>query len=247
MRGHDEQRPPEQLPAEHPAGRRMDRRAILGLAAAGAVVAIGGILYRPAAPEKQQAALDAVRADGRTRLPPNQRLIEALRPMGGQQGDPDPANFRLRVYGEVRNPLELDYRELLALPQTEQLADVHCVTGWTVFDAEWKGVRIAHLAELAGVKDSAAHVIFEAAHGYTANVPLKEAIAPNCLVAYRLNGEPLPLENGPPVRSLVPDLYFWKSAKWLTGIRFVSHDEPGYWEVRGYHNHADPWLEERYA
>lgn len=247
MSGHDEQRPLSEPNLDQPARRRVDRRAILGLAAAGAAVAIGGVLYRPAAPEKQKAALDAVRSDGRPRLPPNQRLIEALRPMGGQQGDPDPANFRLRVHGEVRTPLEIDYRELLALPQTEQLSDVHCVTGWTVFDARWKGVQIAHLAELAGVKDTAAHVIFEAAHGYTANVLLKEALAPNSLVAYRLNDEPLPLENGPPVRSLVPDLYFWKSAKWLTGIRFTPRDEPGYWEVRGYNNHADPWLEERYA
>ena len=90
-------------------------------------------------------------------------------------------------------------------------------------------------------------MIFEAAHGYTANVPLKEALAPGVMVTYRHQGQPLGRPHGPPVRGLVPDLYFWKSAKWLTGIRFVTRDQPGYWETRGYHNHADPWTEERYG
>jgi DMSO/TMAO reductase YedYZ molybdopterin-dependent catalytic subunit len=111
----------------------------------------------------------------------------------------------------------------------------------------WKGVQIATLAEKAGVTSEARFVIFEAAHDYTANAPLKEATADTAMVTYRLNGKPLALEHGAPVRGLVPDLYFWKSAKWLTGIRFVKIDEPGYWETRGYSNHADPWKEERYA
>jgi len=112
---------------------------------------------------------------------------------------------------------------------------------------QWKGVQIAQLAEQAGVKGDARHVIFEAAHGYTANVPLREALAPNVSVVWELNGKKFPRKHGAPVRGLVPDLYFWKSAKWLTGIRFVKRDEPGYWETRGYHNHADPWHEERYG
>ena len=90
-------------------------------------------------------------------------------------------------------------------------------------------------------------MIFEAAHGYTANVPLAEATARNVLVTHQLNGRPFQRRHGAPVRGLVPDLYFWKSAKWLTGIRFVTRDEPGFWETRGYHNHADPWREERYG
>jgi DMSO/TMAO reductase YedYZ molybdopterin-dependent catalytic subunit len=112
---------------------------------------------------------------------------------------------------------------------------------------KWTGVTIAHLAKLAKVKDTARHVIFEAAHDYTANVRLSEALAPTSLVVYKLHGGALPRPHGPPVRSLMPDLYFWKSAKWLTGIRFVARDKPGYWETRGYHNHADPWQEERYG
>jgi DMSO/TMAO reductase YedYZ molybdopterin-dependent catalytic subunit len=167
--------------------------------------------------------------------------------MGGQSGNPRPKAFKLRVHGEVGKPFEVDYAELLALPQTEQPADVHCVTGWSVLGNRWKGVRISTLAAMAGLKDTARFVIFEAAHGYTANVPLEEALAPGALVAHRMQGRPLPRKHGAPVRALVPDLYFWKSAKWLTGIRFSRHDEPGYWERRGYHNHGDPWREQRYG
>jgi len=147
----------------------------------------------------------------------------------------------------VKKTLWLSYADLLALPQVEQNSDVHCVTGWSLFDSHWKGVRVSTIAELCGVKDSARYVIFEAAHGYTANVPMKEAMAPDVLCAHQLDGRPIPRPHGPPVRGLVPSLYFWKSAKWLTGIRFTRADEPGYWETRGYNNHADPWKEERYS
>jgi DMSO/TMAO reductase YedYZ molybdopterin-dependent catalytic subunit len=147
----------------------------------------------------------------------------------------------------VKTPFELDYAALLNLPQVEQEADVHCVTGWTMLGGLWRGVQVGLLAEKAGVLGEARHVIFEAAHGYTANVPLAEATAGNVQVTYRLNGRPFALQHGAPVRALVPDLYFWKSAKWLTGIRFVKNDQPGFWETRGYHNHADPWREERYG
>ena len=112
----------------------------------------------------------------------------------------------------------------------------------------WKGVQIAKLAEIAEMKGEARYVILEAAHGYTANVPLKEATADNALITYRLNGKPFALQHGAPVRGLVPDLYFWKSAKWITGVQVRARTtQPGYWEVRGYHNHADPWKEERYG
>jgi len=226
----------------------MARRDFLKNVAAGtAIIALGGGLYRIASDDRSSKARAEARPDGRVRLPPGQRVIESLKPMGGSAGDPRAKSFRLRLHGEVAKPQELDYDQLLALPQVEQACDVHCVTGWSVLGATFLGVRVATLAELAGVKDSARHVIFEAAHGYTANVPLAEATAPNVLVTYRLDGRPLARQHGAPVRALVPDLYFWKSAKWLTGIRFSRRDQPGYWEVRGYHNHADPWREERYG
>jgi DMSO/TMAO reductase YedYZ molybdopterin-dependent catalytic subunit len=187
------------------------------------------------------------RADGRSRLPPSQYLLKHLRPMGGQEGDPSPGHWKLRVYGEVEQPFEVGFTELLAMPQTEQTCDVHCVTKWTMLDAHFTGVKIADLAARAKLKPTARHVIFEAYGGYTSNVLLREALAPTSLVAHRHEGQPLARPNGAPVRALVPDLYFWKSAKWLTGIRFATVDEPGYWEVRGYNNHADPWKEERYS
>jgi DMSO/TMAO reductase YedYZ molybdopterin-dependent catalytic subunit len=188
-----------------------------------------------------------IRPDGRSRLPLHQYLIRKLRPMGGSAGEPAPGAFRLRVHGEVEAPFTLSFAELLAMPQIEQTCDVHCVTRWTVLDAQFTGVRLQDLAEHARVKKSARYVIFEAANDYTSNIPLREALKPNVLVAHRHRGKPLSLSHGAPVRAVVPDLYFWKSAKWLTGIRFVSRDQPGYWEMRGYHNHADPWKNERYA
>jgi DMSO/TMAO reductase YedYZ molybdopterin-dependent catalytic subunit len=225
-----------------------DRRQFVKSALAGsAFMALGGALVRLAGDDVSKQARAEVRADGRTRLPPGQRVLQALRPMGGDEGDGDVRKFKLRVHGLVKAPFEVDYAGLLALPQVQKEADVHCVTGWSLLGGLWKGVQIATLAEKAQVKPEARYVIFEAAHGYTANAPMKEATADTSMVTYRLNGKPLALQHGAPVRGLVPDLYFWKSAKWITGIKFVRADEPGYWEVRGYNNHADPWKEERYA
>ena len=241
MKRPDLERHPELQPA-------WDRRSFIKSAAVGVTfMAVGGALVRIAADDLTRSARAATRPDGRPRLPPGQRVIEYLKPMGGDEGSGDVRAFKLRVHGAVKTPFELDYAALLKLPQVTKEADVHCVTGWTMLGGQWKGVPVAMLAEKAGVKGEARHVIFEAAHGYTANVPLKEATADNALVTYRLNGKPFSLQHGAPVRGLVPDLYFWKSAKWITGIRFVKDDEPGYWETRGYHNHADPWKEERYG
>ena len=241
MKRPDLERHPELQPA-------WDRRSFIKSAAVGVTfMAVGGALVRIAADDLTRSARAATRPDGRPRLPPGQRVIEYLKPMGGDEGSGDVRAFKLRVHGAVKTPFELDYAALLKLPQVTKEADVHCVTGWTMLGGQWKGVQVAMLAERAGVKSEARHVIFEAAHGYTANVPLEEATADNALVTYRLNGKPFSLQHGAPVRGLVPDLYFWKSAKWITGIRFVKDDEPGYWETRGYHNHADPWKEERYG
>lgn len=226
----------------------LDRRSFLKSAAAGTLMmAFGGALFRIAADDLTKQARAEKRGDGRPRLPPGQRVIEFLRPMGGQEGDGDVKTFKLKVHGLVKKPFEVDYKGLLELPQVTKEADVHCVTGWTMLAGQYKGVQIAKLAEIAEMTGEARYVILEAAHGYTANVPLKEATADNAMITYRLNGKPFSLEHGAPVRGLVPDLYFWKSAKWITGVKFVKDDAPGYWEVRGYHNHADPWKEQRYA
>jgi DMSO/TMAO reductase YedYZ molybdopterin-dependent catalytic subunit len=224
------------------------RRQFIKSAAVGtAVVALGGALVKLAGDDLIRSARAEKRGDGRERLPPGQRPLAALRPMGGVEGDGDVRTFKLKVHGAVKAPFEIDYAGLLKLPQVEKVADIHCVTGWSLIGGLWKGVAITTLAERAQVKSDARFVIFEANYGYTANVPIKEATADTAMVTYRLNGKPLALEHGAPVRGLVPDLYFWKSAKWITGVRFSRTDEPGYWELRGYNNHADPWKEERYA
>ncbi len=234
-------------PRESDLVESMRRREFIRHAVAGTVVTAFGGLYYLAGDELTRQARAQTLPDGRPRLPPGQRVIEALEPMGGDPGDPRPSVFRLRVHGEVERPMELDFATLLTHPQVEQHADVHCVTGWSVLGATWTGIQVAHLAKLAGIRAGVKHVVFEAAHGYTANVPIDEALAPDVLVAHKLEGRALTRPHGPPARALVPSLYFWKSAKWLTGIRFTLRDEPGYWEIRGYHNHADPWLEQRYA
>jgi DMSO/TMAO reductase YedYZ molybdopterin-dependent catalytic subunit len=224
------------------------RRDFIRTAAAGTLLmGVGGALLRIASDDLTRVARAETRPDGRARLPPGQRVLEYLKPMGGDEGDGEVKSFRLRVHGLVEHTLDLDYKALLALPQVTKSADVHCVTGWSMIGGEWKGVQISHLADLASVKNDARFAIFEAANGYTANAPIDYALRDNALITYRLNGKPFSIDHGAPVRGLVPDLYFWKSAKWITGIRFVKDDEPGYWEQRGYNNHADPWKEQRYA
>ncbi|MGC4088361.1 MAG: molybdopterin-dependent oxidoreductase [Polyangiaceae bacterium] len=234
--------------SEHDSLERLrTRRNFIRTAANGtALIALGGIAYA-LSDDLTRAAKAETLPDGRSRLPPGQRVIRALKPMGGEPGDADPSRFRLRVHGAVEAPFELSLAEFLALPQVERALDVHCVTGWSVLGARFTGVPLRSLAERARPTPKARHVIFEAAHGYTSNVPLKEALAPNVMLAQRLEGSALPRAHGGPLRAVAPQLYFWKSAKWLVGIRFVERDEPGYWETRGYNNHADPWREERYA
>ncbi|NVB38730.1 molybdopterin-dependent oxidoreductase [Pseudenhygromyxa sp. WMMC2535] len=233
---------------KHPAvSRAMDRRRFIQQLGAGAsVLAFGGV-YALADEGTIATARAADRPDGRPRIPPGQRVITAIKPMGGEPGEPSKSKYRLKIHGEVDKALELSFRDLLDLKQVTRSEDVHCVTGWTLLDARWTGVQLKTLAAMAGVGKQARHVIFEAAHGYTANLPLREALADNVMVAHKLDDKPLAKDHGAPLRAVIPDLYFWKSAKWLTGIRFVSRDAPGFWEVRGYHNHADPWAEERYA
>lgn len=224
-----------------------DRRTFLRVLTAGTVLTVLGGAYVVLGDEETRKARKMKLPDGRPRLPPNQSLIQRLRPMGGQEGDPSPSAFKLKVHGAVENPFEIDFAGLLAMPQVNQTCDVHCVTKWSLFDSHWTGVRLTDLAARAKVKPSAHYVIFEANAGYTANIPLREAMKPNVLVAHKYEGNPLPRAHGAPVRALVPDSYFWKSAKWLTGIQFSEVDKPGYWETRGYSNHADPWKEERYS
>lgn len=236
------------LPDDPTTDPRLRRREFIRRAGIGAaIVALGGGLYYFSDSAKTREARAQSLADGRPRLPAGQRVIERLRPMGGTQGDPSLTAYSLRVEGAVDAPITLRFTDLAAIGTVEQKADVHCVTGWSVLDALWTGVRMDALAARVKVRPNARHVIFEAVGGYTTNVPIAEALAPDAMVVWKLDGETLAGPHGAPVRGLIPSLYFWKSAKWLTAIRFSENDEPGFWETRGYHNHADPWREERYS
>ena len=158
----------------------------------------------------------------------------------------DLSDWDLRVFGHVEQPFVLSWAELQELPSVTVTADIHCVTKWTMLDTSWTGVPVRDLLDRAGLRDGAAHLVEHAEHGYTTNVPLADVLE-HGLVAYAFGGEPLEPDHGHPVRLVVPHLYFWKSAKWLRGLEVTVDDRPGFWEVNGYHNRADPFLEERYS
>ncbi len=136
--------------------------------------------------------------------------------------------------------------EMRALPQSEISVDIHCVTKWTKLDTAWKGITIDSLLEDAGVDPPDDYVLAFCDGGYTTNLPVEDLLDGKGMVALEYDGEPLAPEHGGPARLLVPHLYFWKSAKWVRGLRFIESDEPGFWETYGYHMYGDPWQEQRY-
>jgi DMSO/TMAO reductase YedYZ molybdopterin-dependent catalytic subunit len=182
------------------------------------------------------------------RLPPGQYLTEKWPVLhAGSIPDTDLARWDLRVFGEVERELTLSWEELKALPASENVQDIHCVTRWSRFDTGFRGVHWRELAKLAGPKPSARYVVAHGEQGYTANVPIAFLEDESALLAYEADGEPLAPEHGWPLRLVIPGKYFWKSAKWLRGIELRASDQPGFWERYGYHNDADPWKEERYG
>jgi DMSO/TMAO reductase YedYZ molybdopterin-dependent catalytic subunit len=149
-----------------------------------------------------------------------------------------------RIVGEVDEPRGWTWEEFRALPNEEITRDIHCVTKWSKLDTVWRGVSIDTL--LDGIKTAAKHVIQYSDGGYTTNLPLEDVRGGKAWVVYEYDGEPLAPQHGGPARMLVPHLYFWKSAKWVRGLRLQTQDEPGFWETNGYNNYGDPWREQRY-
>jgi DMSO/TMAO reductase YedYZ molybdopterin-dependent catalytic subunit len=195
-------------------------------------------------------AEDKVREAGYdpARLPPGQYLTEKWPVLhAGDVPDVDLAAWTLQLTGQVEEHVSLTYDELRALPATTVTTDIHCVTRWSRFDAGFTGVHWRELAKLCRPKPAAGFAIAHAEQGFTANVPLAALEDEQALVAYEADGEPLTPEHGGPVRLVIPSRYFWKSAKWLTGIELSSIDKPGFWERYGYHNDADYWQEQRYS
>jgi len=182
------------------------------------------------------------------RVPPNQRLTRGW-PVLHASPIPkfNPALWTFRVWGEVDNEYEISWEEFRALPSITLTSDFHCVTGWSKLDNTWEGISFRDIAARAKPKATATHVLIHAEYGYTANLPIEAVMDDDVLFAWSHDGEPLEPQHGGPLRLIVPKLYAWKSAKWVRGLRFLDHDERGYWEVRGYHNRADPFAEERYS
>lgn len=155
--------------------------------------------------------------------------------------------WRLVVDGKCDNRLVLDWDDFMDLEQVEDTSDFHCVTKWSRMNMVWQGVRFAELAAMAGVHDSAEHVMCYGFDGYTTNLPLVEAMKPDVLLVHTADGEPLSKEHGAPLRMITPQLYAWKGAKWIKRIEFLNEDRRGFWEERGYSNSAHPWRNDRYS
>ena len=186
------------------------------------------------------------RSEGR--LPPGQSLTLKW-PVLQYGGVPrfDPAAWDFRITGLVEKPLRLSWEEFRRLPQTEVVADMHCVTRWSRFDNRWKGVLFAEMMKLVEARPEARFALLHDGQNYTTNVPLADLSRPNVLFALEHDGEPLAAEHGGPLRLVVPHLYAWKSIKWVRGFELLAEDQPGFWEQNGYHIYGDPWKEQRYS
>lgn len=180
------------------------------------------------------------------KIPPGQTFREDLVVYDIAPVPPvDLQNFRLRVFGRVRQPREFSWEEIQGLPRIQVRADFHCVEGWSVPDLVWEGVPASAILYLVQPEPEVQWVLAHSLEGYTTNIPFSYFARPDTLLAFSLNGKPLPPEHGWPLRLVVPSLYAWKSAKYLTALEFLTELKRGYWEERGYHDVGDPWREER--
>jgi DMSO/TMAO reductase YedYZ molybdopterin-dependent catalytic subunit len=182
------------------------------------------------------------------RVPPGQRIAVGWPVLHyGSVPAIDLESWRFTLSGLVEREVSLSWSELMALPQIEIRSDVHCVTHWSKFDNCWQGVAIGEILRQVQLLPEARFVTVEAFGDYTTNLRLEDLAGDDVLLAHSHDDRPLTPEHGGPLRLVVPKLYFWKSAKWVRGFRFVATEKPGFWEQFGYHLHGDPWQEERYG
>jgi DMSO/TMAO reductase YedYZ molybdopterin-dependent catalytic subunit len=184
----------------------------------------------------------------KNRVPPGQRLTDRFPVLqNGPIRNVDTAAWNFRIFGLVDREREFSFEEFKMLPQIKVFCDIHCVTTWSRLNNTFEGVPTAVLHELVKVKPEAKFVLVHAVAGWTTNLPIEDFFAEDALFALKFDGQDLTSAHGYPVRLVVPRLYFWKSAKWATGVEFIDEDRPGFWESVGYHSHGDPWTEERYG
>lgn len=187
------------------------------------------------------------RSESQERLPPGQYLERDF-PVLSYEPTPDVDTDTWQFSIDTADGSAVwTWAEMLDLPQTVVTVDIHCVTKWSKFDTTWQGVSVDDFLDAAGLELSEPYVVATCHTGYTTNLPSEDVVGGRALVAHTFEGAPLDPEHGGPARLLVPHLYFWKSAKWLRGLRGLDEDEPGFWESYGYHMRGDPWLEQRYA
>jgi DMSO/TMAO reductase YedYZ molybdopterin-dependent catalytic subunit len=157
------------------------------------------------------------------------------------------SGWRLRVDGAVEEPLTLDWHALMSAPQIDWTGDIHCVTRWSRFNMRWRGVSVSFLLEQARPLAEASHLLAHCYGGYTTNMPLSDVLEHPAFIAHEVDGGALEPDHGGPARLLVPHLYLWKSAKWISRLEVLTEDRLGFWEVNGYHHRGDPWREERHS
>jgi DMSO/TMAO reductase YedYZ molybdopterin-dependent catalytic subunit len=182
------------------------------------------------------------------RLPPGQYDAGDQWPVLNAEVTPhlDTASWTFRVDGFVEQPTTWTWDEIHALAPSTYEGAIHCVTTWSKFDMSFRGVSVDTLLEIARPLPNAAFVMASSHTGYTTNLPLADVTGGQAWIVWDVDGGPLPVDHGGPARMLVPHLYFWKSTKWVSGLRLMQYDEPGFWERNGYHDRGDPWLEQRY-
>jgi DMSO/TMAO reductase YedYZ molybdopterin-dependent catalytic subunit len=182
------------------------------------------------------------------RLPPGQYDAGSGWPVLTAEATPRirPEDWSITVDGLVDHPTTWTWSQAQGLPRSTFTGDIHCVTTWSKLDVTFAGVDVDVLLEAAGPQPDAAYVLAHASTGYTTNLPLSDLTGAKAWVVWEVDGRPLPREHGGPARLLVPHLYFWKSAKWVSRLEVLADDEPGFWERNGYHDRGDPWREQRY-
>jgi DMSO/TMAO reductase YedYZ molybdopterin-dependent catalytic subunit len=182
------------------------------------------------------------------RVPPGQRITGSWPVLHyGEVPSTGISRWTFTISGLVNRQRTLNFQEFMALPRMKVFSDIHCVTGWSKLNNLWEGVSTSVIKQLVDILPEARFVMVNGAGGFTTNLSLDDFFQPDVLLAINHNGEPLTPEHGYPVRLVVPRLYFWKSAKWVGGVEFIKENKRGFWETYGYHNHGDPWKEERYS
>lgn len=188
------------------------------------------------------------KASENERIPAGQKQVTNFPVLDlGIRPNVNTTNWSLRVFGLVENPLEFNWIAFRSLPQIKDVSDFHCVTRWSQLDMVWEGVSARELLMQASPLPLAKFVTLHSYDGYTTNLPLEALLDDDVVIAHSALGHALTAEHGGPVRMVVPKRYAWKSAKWLKAIELHAEDRPGFWEVRGYHNDAFPFLEQRFS